>query len=79
MSGNECLEELEEVTAELVGEDEKKMEEGGGGDDAKDGSKRHGTYMRILGISPVWIQVFIMTFLAEWGDRSQIASRVFLS
>lgn len=25
-------------------------------------------------LSPVWIQVFIMTFLGEWGDRSQIAT-----
>lgn len=24
--------------------------------------------------SPVWIQVFVMTFLGEWGDRSQIAT-----
>ncbi|EMG50811.1 GDT1 GCR1-dependent translation factor 1 [Candida maltosa Xu316] len=24
--------------------------------------------------TPVWIQVFIMTFLGEWGDRSQIAT-----
>ncbi|KAG7192297.1 uncharacterized protein KQ657_002016 [Scheffersomyces spartinae] len=24
--------------------------------------------------SPVWIQVFLMTFLGEWGDRSQIAT-----
>ncbi|KAJ3039256.1 hypothetical protein HK097_002893, partial [Rhizophlyctis rosea] len=23
--------------------------------------------------SPVWIQAFVLTFLAEWGDRSQIA------
>jgi putative Ca2+/H+ antiporter (TMEM165/GDT1 family) len=70
MTGNECLEELEEVTAELVGEDEKKMEEG----DVKYPAKRPAAYMRIMGLSPVWIQVFIMTFLAEWGDRSQIAS-----
>ena len=27
MSGNECMEELDEVTAELVGEDAKKLEE----------------------------------------------------
>lgn len=26
-----------------------------------------------LVFSPVWIQVFVMTFLGEWGDRSQIA------
>lgn len=25
-------------------------------------------------LSPVWIQVFVMTFLGEWGDRSQIAT-----
>ncbi|CAD1809703.1 unnamed protein product [Candida parapsilosis] len=24
--------------------------------------------------TPVWIQVFVMTFLGEWGDRSQIAT-----
>lgn len=24
--------------------------------------------------SPVWVQVFVMTFLGEWGDRSQIAT-----
>lgn len=27
-----------------------------------------------LMLSPVWIQVFVMTFLGEWGDRSQIAT-----
>jgi putative Ca2+/H+ antiporter (TMEM165/GDT1 family) len=25
-------------------------------------------------LSPVWVQTFVMTFLAEWGDRSQIAT-----
>ncbi|KAG2733299.1 hypothetical protein G9P44_004289 [Scheffersomyces stipitis] len=25
-------------------------------------------------LSPIWIQVFVMTFLGEWGDRSQIAT-----
>lgn len=25
-------------------------------------------------ISPLWIQIFVMTFLGEWGDRSQIAT-----
>ncbi|KAJ3042529.1 hypothetical protein HDV00_007063 [Rhizophlyctis rosea] len=24
--------------------------------------------------SPIWIQAFVLTFLAEWGDRSQIAT-----
>ncbi len=25
-------------------------------------------------LSPIWLQVFVMTFLGEWGDRSQIAT-----
>ncbi|RKF62446.1 GCR1-dependent translation factor 1 [Erysiphe neolycopersici] len=25
-------------------------------------------------LSPAWVQTFVMTFLAEWGDRSQIAT-----
>lgn len=27
-----------------------------------------------LVFSPLWIQIFVMNFLAEWGDRSQIAT-----
>ena len=27
-----------------------------------------------LVLSPAWVQTFVMTFLAEWGDRSQIAT-----
>lgn len=27
-----------------------------------------------LVLSPIWIQVFVMTFLGEWGDRSQVAT-----
>lgn len=27
-----------------------------------------------LMLSPVWVQVFAMTFLGEWGDRSQVAT-----
>lgn len=25
-------------------------------------------------LSPTWVQVFVLTFLGEWGDRSQIAT-----
>ena len=28
-------------------------------------------------LSPIWIEAFVMTFLAEWGDRSQIATIVY--
>lgn len=27
-----------------------------------------------LVFSPLWVQIFLMTFLGEWGDRSQIAT-----
>lgn len=51
-------EELEEVEGEL-------KEEAAHG-------KRYGAWARHL--SPVLVQTFVMTFLAEWGDRSQIAT-----
>ncbi|KAJ3302146.1 hypothetical protein HDV03_005382 [Kappamyces sp. JEL0829] len=73
LTGNECLEELEEVTAELVVEDQRKLEENEAG--ATTSTSYRSPYWKLCGISPVWIQVFVMTFLAEWGDRSQIASR----
>jgi putative Ca2+/H+ antiporter (TMEM165/GDT1 family) len=61
LTGNEVVEELEEVTQELLVDSAKKTEEG---NTTPTGSKS------------VWIQVFVMTFLAEWGDRSQISSIV---
>lgn len=64
MTDNECMEELEEVTIELLDTDSRKLEEG-------KVPVRH-WYEQLL--SPVWIQAFTMTFLGEWGDRSQIAS-----
>lgn len=44
---------------------------------------RMGAFRNLLGgvnnllsllLSPAWVQTFIMTFLGEWGDRSQIAT-----
>ena len=44
---------------------------------------RRSTWMDIVGgvnnlfsllLSPAWVQTFVMTFLGEWGDRSQIAT-----
>ncbi|KAK7419413.1 GCR1-dependent translation factor 1 [Neonectria punicea] len=35
----------------------------------------HGTNNLLsLLLSPAWVQTFVMTFLGEWGDRSQIAT-----
>jgi len=32
------------------------------------------TNLLSLVLSPAWVQTFVMTFLGEWGDRSQIAT-----
>ena len=55
--------ELAEVEAELADEDEKKKGKKG---------KKGKTLGSIL--SPVLVETFVITFLAEWGDRSQIAT-----
>ena len=45
--------------------------------DVESGVVRPGRLHRVLGIfSPILIQSFTLTFLAEWGDRSQITTIV---
>jgi putative Ca2+/H+ antiporter (TMEM165/GDT1 family) len=56
--------ELAEVEAELADEDEKKGKKG------KKGKKDATSFL----LSPVLVETFVITFLAEWGDRSQIAT-----
>ncbi|KKZ60424.1 hypothetical protein EMCG_00710 [[Emmonsia] crescens] len=51
---------------------------------SRDGSPSRGTSLSkmMIGVnnlfslllSPAWVQTFVMTFLGEWGDRSQIAT-----
>ncbi len=38
--------------------------------------RRNGGLTNLLSLvlSPAWVQTFVMTFLGEWGDRSQIAT-----
>ena len=57
-SGASMVDEVEEV--------EEKLEAGG----------RTGPVRRILSriCTPIFLEAFILTFLAEWGDRSQIAT-----
>ena len=56
--------ELAEVEAELADEDAKKGKKG------KKGKKDATSFL----LSPVLVETFVITFLAEWGDRSQIAT-----
>lgn len=51
--------ELEEVEAELGS--------------PKNKSRSHASFINKL-LSPVVVEAFIMTFLGEWGDRSQITT-----
>lgn len=45
--------------------------------DVESGVVRMGQFRQIFGLfSPVLIQSFTLTFLAEWGDRSQITTIV---
>ena len=60
--------EREEVEAELAGKGGK-----GKGKAAK-GAKAKGKAVRAPLLSPVLLEVFSLTFLAEWGDKSQIAT-----
>lgn len=63
----EGFEELEEVEAELgKKEDDPEAQ--------KEGSKSTTTVFMERFASPIFVQAYTMTFVAEWGDRSQIAT-----
>ncbi|KAK3696732.1 hypothetical protein QZH41_013076, partial [Actinostola sp. cb2023] len=72
MDPNEGQEELEEVQAELKKQDEELSEEEKVTQDPETGVIRGGKKRRF--ISPILLQSFTLTFLAEWGDRSQLAT-----
>jgi Ca2+/H+ antiporter, TMEM165/GDT1 family len=68
-------EELAEVEQELYSTKEATTSSsgtGGGPDASRAGGKS--TFAMISILSPVFIKAFTMTGLAEWGDRSQIAT-----
>ncbi len=76
MEGNEAQEEMKEVEEELKGATKLETDEtleGGGQKPA-----RHRSFLQAANnlaqfvFSPVFVQTFVMTFLAEWGDRSQV-------
>lgn len=71
MKADSGLEELEEVQAELKEKDEER--ERVTGDIESQGPVRASTKLRRC-FSAVFLQAFTMTFLAEWGDRSQLTT-----
>ena len=68
MSPHEGQEEFEEVNEEL----RKREEKDGKGDIESGGVKGEGSIFSFVG--RIFLQAFTMTMLAEWGDRSQIAT-----
>merc|ERR1719167_2022914 len=67
MSSTEGQEEFEEVNEEL-----RKREEKESRGDIESGGHKPVTAVSML--SKIFIQSFTMTMLAEWGDRSQLAT-----
>ncbi|UJR36868.1 hypothetical protein I4U23_029581 [Adineta vaga] len=90
MSPDEGTEEYEEVQNEIEKAEANEDVELGNGESIDNSSKGNQSQQRLpqksMGvrivamirryISPIFIQAFIMTFLAEWGDRSQISTIV---
>lgn len=90
MTGAEGQEELEEVTQELMQGEKKEnksptVPQQSLNEHASDGIagrfavlqervKAYATVVMHACLSPVWVQAFVLTFLAEWGDRSQLAT-----
>lgn len=75
MSDNEGLEEYEEVQTELRKKEEEELQRMS---EVEDPESRvsHFQNRRFLYsfFSRVFLQAFVLTFLAEWGDRSQIST-----
>ncbi|KAK9366469.1 hypothetical protein V1509DRAFT_654641 [Lipomyces kononenkoae] len=70
-------EEMQEVETELAAKDFEAQS--GSLESGRAKPEKRGKFQGLLNLfslffSPVWIQTFVMTFLGEWGDRSQIAT-----
>jgi len=71
MSPNEGQEEFDEVQSDLRRREEE-LERESTSSDLEAGSRRRRNMWRA--VSRIVLQAFTMTFLAEWGDRSQLAT-----
>ncbi|KAJ8280080.1 hypothetical protein COCON_G00071460 [Conger conger] len=79
MSPEEGQEELEEVQAEIKKKDEELQRAKllNGSADVEAGTGQAAPQRKWQGfISPIFIQALTLTFLAEWGDRSQLTTIV---
>uniref|UniRef100_A0A8C5M3D7 GDT1 family protein n=1 Tax=Leptobrachium leishanense TaxID=445787 RepID=A0A8C5M3D7_9ANUR len=79
MSPDEGQEELEEVQAEIKRKDEELQRSkllNGPGDLEAGGGAAVPKKRWMQCISPIFVQAFTLTFLAEWGDRSQLTTIV---
>lgn len=77
MSPDEGQEELEEVQAEIKKKDEElqRTKLANGAPDIEAGSGTASPQGKWHGfISPIFLQALTLTFLAEWGDRSQLTT-----
>ncbi|XP_060884886.1 transmembrane protein 165 [Labrus mixtus] len=77
MSPDEGQEELEEVQAEIKKKDEELQRTKliNGAPDVESGSGAGAPQKKWFSfISPIFIQALTLTFLAEWGDRSQLTT-----
>lgn len=76
MSPNEGQEEFEEVQADLRKRDDElqKSSQELLSPDVESGVMRRGRRKMLVCISRVFLQAFTLTFLAEWGDRSQLTT-----
>jgi len=69
MSANEGQEEMEEVGEELRKKEEQDKKGG-----LESGGSRGSETSAVSFLSKIFVQSFTMTMLAEWGDRSQLAT-----
>lgn len=68
--------EIEEVERELADSEAQRRPQAAAGAEDPKGTAKHkgmGRVVRRL-LPPVFLEIFTLTFLAEWGDRSQIST-----
>ncbi|RNA42296.1 transmembrane protein -like [Brachionus plicatilis] len=73
MDNSDASDEYDEANEELKESEEKDKNLETGGEEDKNPTRKFVQMFRKY-MSPVFLQAFVLTFLAEWGDRSQIST-----